>query len=118
MKLLNDNYYRVRMIFAVVIVVFCVGAFYFGSQRYTMPVSKDRDETFREFLANDLEGMLTSLKVIQSCNVDFEVNNDAITKVYLTLDCTEILSPETEDNIKGVAASAMNLSTDDISISY
>ena len=118
MKFFKENLYRVRIVFAVVIVVFCVGAVCFGIKRDTKPVSEDRDEAFREYIASELEETLTSSKVILSCNVDFEVDNNEITKVYLTLDCAEILSPEREDNIKGIAARAMNLSTDDISISY
>ena len=118
MKLFNEKLYRVGIVFVILIVIFCVGAFYFGTKHDTIPISTDRDETYREFIANQLEEMLTSLEVILSCNVDFEVDKNAITKVYLILDCAEILSPEREDNIKGIVARAMNLSTDDISISY
>lgn len=118
MKLFNENLHRVRMVFAIVIVIFCVGAFYLVTKRDTVPVSADREEVFREFIANELEEMLTSSKVISACNVDFEVDNNTVTKVYLTLECAEILSPETEDNIIGRVAGAMNLSTDDVSIGY
>lgn len=135
MKLFNGNLHRVRIVFAVVIVVLCVGAVYLGTkrdtipesedrddyfvtERDTMPVSEDRDEVFREYIASELEETLKSSKVILSCNVDFEVDDNAITKVYLTLDCAEILRPETEDSIKQTVARAINLPTDDISISY
>ena len=118
MKSSGKNLYRVRIVFAIVIVIFCVGAFYVGIKRDMTPVSEDREEAFREFIANELEETLTSYKNILSCNVDFEVDNNAITKAYLTLDCAEILRPETEDSIKQTVAGAMNLSTDDISISY
>lgn len=118
MKLSNENLYRARIIFVIVIVIFCVGAFYFGAQRDMIPVSADKEETYREYMANELEEMLTCSKVILSCNVDFEVDNNTITKIYLTLDCTQILSPETEDNIKGNVASVMNLLDNDIFISY
>lgn len=118
MKLFNGNLHRVRIVFAVVIVIFCVGAFYFVTKRDTTPVSEDRDEAFREFIASELEETLTSYKVVLSCDVDFEVDDNAITKVYLTLDCAEILRPETEDSIKQTVARAINLPTDDISISY
>ena len=118
MKLFNENLNRVRIVSGIVIVIFCVGAFYIGTKRDTIPVSADKEETYREFIANQPEEMLTSSKGILSCNIDFEVDNNNITKVYLTLDCAEILGSETEDNIKGIAARAMNLSSDDISISY
>ena len=118
MKSSSENLCRVRTVFAIVIVIFCVGAFCFGFKDDMTSVSADREEAFREYLANELEEMLTSSKVILSCNVDFEVDDNTVTKVYLTVDCAEILSPEREDNIKGWVAGAINMSSDDISISY
>lgn len=118
MRLSSENLSRVRIVFAIVIVIFCAGAFCFGFKNDMTSVSADREENFREYIANELEEMLTSSKVILSCNVDFEVDDNTVTKVYLTLDCAEILSPETEDNIKGRVAGAMNMSSDDVSISY
>lgn len=118
MKSFNKNLHIEKIIFSIVIVVFCVGAFYFWAKKDTMPVGADKDETYRKFIANNLEEMLTSSNAILSSNVDFEVENNAVTKVYLTLECAETLSSETEYNIKSRVADAMNMSINDISISY
>ncbi|MCM1057432.1 MAG: hypothetical protein NC517_07495 [Firmicutes bacterium] len=118
MKAFNENKYMVRIAFAIVIGIICVGAFCFGSGRDAIPTAADKEEAYREYTAKVLEERLTASRVILSCDVDFEVDDNAVTKVYLTLDCAELLTTETEDNIKDNVAGAMNLSAEDIFISY
>lgn len=118
MKSFNENLPRVRIVFAIAIAIVCVGAFYFGIKRDTTPVSAGQEETYWTFMAGRLEEMLTSSNAISSAHVDFSVDNHAVNKVYLSLTCAEILSPETEDIIKERVADAMNMSMNDISISY
>lgn len=79
----------------------------------------DKEEQYRIFLQKEMESMIESSEYVSDCHIDFEVSDNAITKVDVSLEIVESYDGDEEaltESIRKAVASAAGIPVENVSV--